>query len=151
MIVGKEMIMLTPEEIRQRTAQFLEAFNRHDLEAIGSGLSDDVTRRLPRLPEPTKGVEAVKGIFKTTFDAFPDATVEFVTQVVEGDHCVVEYVLNGTHTGVLEGGPQPIPPTGKSLRLNGVMIVKVGSDGKIIEMREYYDMATMMAQLGLLG
>ena len=143
--------MPTPEEIREKTAQFLEAFNRHDLEAIGSFYSDDAARVLPRLPEPAKGVEAVKGTYKTTFDAFPDVTMEFTTQVVEGDHDAIEWVMSGTHTGVLEGGPQPIPPTGKSLRLNGLSIVKVRTDGKVIEDQAYYDTATMMAQLGLLG
>ena len=143
--------MPTPQEIRQGNAQYLEAFNRHDLEAIGSLYSEDATRSLPRLPKGAKGVEAVKGTHKTTFGGFPNATIEFITEVVEGDYGVVEWVLSGTHTGVLEGGPQPIPPTGKPLRLNGLTIVKVGSDSKITEERAYYDTATMMAQLGLLG
>jgi len=151
MTVGKEITMPTPQEIRQKNAQFLEALNFHDLEAIGSYYSEDATRSIPRLPEPAKGVEAVKGTYKTTFGGFPDVTFEFCNQVIEGDSNVVEWVMSGTHTGVLEGGPQPIPPTGKTLRLSGVAITKVGPDGKIIEERSYYDMATMMAQLGLLG
>ena len=143
--------MPTPQEIRQKNAQFVEAFNRHDLEAIGSMYSEDATRSLPRLPELAKGVEAVKGTYKTTFGGFPDVTIDFVTEVIEGDYNVIEWVMSGTHTGVLGGGPQPIPPTGKSLRVNGLCIIKVGPDGKITEDRQYYDMTSMMAQLGLLG
>ena len=143
--------MPTPQEIRQKNAQILEALNRHDLEAIGSLYSEDATRSLPRLPEPAKGVEAVKGTYKTTFGGFPDVTFEFSNQVVEGVYDVVEWVMSGTHTGVLEGGPQPIPPTGKSLRLNGLSITRVGPDGKVTEDRAYYDTVEMMAQLGLLG
>ena len=143
--------MPTPEEVRETYAQFVEAYNRHDVAAIGAFYADDAIRALPRSPEPAKGRAAVEETYAGLFAGFPDITIEFTTEVVEGDHSAVEWVFRGTHTGTLEGGPQPIPATGKTVEIRGACILRLNPDGKVAEDRQYYDLAGFMEQLGLMG
>ena len=56
----------------------------------------------------------------------------------------------GTQTGTLEGGPEPIHPTGKQVTMRGASIYKVNAEGKLTVDTICYDRVSMMAQLGLL-
>ena len=60
-----------------------------------------------------------------------------------------EFVGRGTHDGTLMSPQGELPPTGKRLEERFSVVIDV-SDGKITGVREYYDVMTLMAQLGLL-
>jgi len=57
---------------------------------------------------------------------------------------IVEFTITGTHDGELEG----IPPTGRKLELRGMEKFRV-VDGKIQEMRAYFDPQEIPEQLDL--
>ena len=84
------------------------------------------------------------------FSGFPDATVKFSSEVVEGDAVAVPWLMLGTHAGTLEGGPEPIAPTGKRVTITGASIYKVNAQGKLTKDTICYDRVSLMAQLALL-
>jgi hypothetical protein len=53
----------------------------------------------------------------------------------------------GTHTG--EGFPPGVPPTGRAFDVPGTDVWQVGNDGRALTVRAYWDVAGLMAQLGL--
>lgn len=74
--------------------------------------------------------------------AFPDLHARITTEVADGRHVAATMLLTGTHKGDFDG----MPPTGRQLELP-IAIVTSFADQQIIEDREFYDTATMVAQL----
>ena len=58
--------------------------------------------------------------------------------------------MTGTHTGPLETPTgEQIPPTNKRIDLKGAVFGRLNERGEIVEERRYYDVGTMLRQLGL--
>jgi steroid delta-isomerase-like uncharacterized protein len=92
---------------------------------------------------PDQIVEASKG-WK---EAFPDAKGT-ITKVTEGtDTVVLEITWQGTHTGDLHSAMGVIPSSGKRVNLAAVQVVRFKGD-KVAETRHFFDLMTMLAQIG---
>ncbi len=63
-------------------------------------------------------------------------------------HAVVaELEWDGTHNGTLEGPMGPIPASGRHGKVAAVQVVRF-DNGKIREVRHYFDLLTILAQIG---
>ena len=82
--------------------------------------------------------------------AIPDSRFERLELSGTGERVVVEYLLEGTHTGPLVTPRGHIPPTGMELQEHFCDVVDV-SGGRIVQLRSYFDTATLLRQLGLSG
>jgi len=82
--------------------QVLEAFNRHDLDAIMEYFSDDCSFDFPRGPEAYGqrfiGKEKVREALAGRFKGIPDVHYGNDRHWVEGDRGVSEWTLTGTTT-----------------------------------------------------
>ncbi len=96
------------------------------------------------------GIDNVLDVWKGWAKAFPDSKATFHDAFASGDTVVVELTWKGTHTGPLATPSGEVAPTGKSINLRAVQIQEV-KDGKVASTRQYFDMATLMSQLGLKG
>ena len=139
--MGTDKIKLAKEGI--------EAFNDGDWERFAAPLSSDAvyeelaTQR--KVQGPAQIVEASKG-WK---EAFPDAKGT-ITKVTEGaDTVVLEITWQGTHTGDLVSPMGVVPPSRKHVNLSAVQVVRFKGD-KVIETRHFFDLMTMLAQIGAL-
>jgi len=74
--------------------------------------------------------------------AFPDSRTEVDYLMSEGDRVVVHYTFTGTHTGSWAG----LPPTGRTVRIGGMMISRI-ADGRIVEQDFVWDVAAARQQL----
>ncbi len=101
----------------------------------------------PGLPEPLHGVAAVRGFLESFTKAFPDAKMTIRNAIECDNSLAVEITWTGTHLGPLPMGA--IPPTGKKVQVEGCDVFKI-RDGKIVHLRAYLDILTLMAQLGLM-
>lgn len=137
-------------EIEKLDEAMLGAWTNHDLESFLSNCSDDIVWNDPAQPEPLKGKKAAAEFFQTWMTAFPDFEATMVNRVVGDDSVAVEVVFGGTNTGPMDMGGNEIPATGKAVKTTGSYFAKV-SDGKLIELSTYPDLAGMMMQLGLMG
>ena len=81
---------------------FAEAFNRHDVDAIMSHMTDDCVFALSAGPD-RQGVRYVgsaqvrQGILKV-FEAYPDGQWQEPVHFVSGDRGVTEWVFRGTRS-----------------------------------------------------
>ena len=120
-----------------------DAIQQRDFEALrrlfGSGsvhVSGDGAEK--RGPEP---VIAEVRIFTT---AFPDLTVTIRRQHVPDDNVsVIEYSFSGTHHRDLEG----LAPTRKPISMVACSVLEA-QGGTIRREADYFDAATLLAQLG---
>lgn len=86
----------------RRLRELLEAFNRHDLDAIMSFFTDDCVLDMPRGPAPSgahaEGREAVRALLATRFAGLPDVHYGDDRHFVANDRGVSEWLLTGTTT-----------------------------------------------------
>lgn len=80
--------------------------------------------------------------------AFPDLRATILDAVTSGNKVVLELRWDGTHKGPLEGPFGTIPPTNKAGSISASMNVRV-EDGKIAEVHHYFDLLSMLSQLGI--
>jgi len=81
--------------------RFAAAWNRHDLDALMSMMTDDCAFEASAGPDAngqrSEGAEAVRAAFAAVFEAFPDAHWGNARHVVAGDRGVSEWTFTGTH------------------------------------------------------
>jgi predicted ester cyclase len=125
--------MPTEEERRAANKAVVVRFNKEVIEQ-GNEASfrelmarDFVNRSAP--PGAPTGPEGMLFTFSRVLrPAFPDLSVEIHDQVAEGDKVTTRKTIRGTHRGELFG----VPPTGKSVEINVIDIVRV-VDGRYAE------------------
>ena len=113
--------------------QFLEAFNRHDLDAIMAFFADDCCMDLPRGPEPwgtrLTGKDQVRAGCASRFAGLPDAHYGEDRHWVCGDMGFSEWTLTGT----TPSGERVEVRGTDHLEFRGGKIVRKNSFWKIIE------------------
>jgi len=95
-----------------------------------------------------RGKEGLKQFLSGWATAFPDSMVEITNMIVTENKVAVEFVGRGTHTGVLHSPAGDIAPTGKKIDVHFCDIHQI-RNGIIAQQHTYYDLMTMMRQLGL--
>ncbi|WP_424449420.1 ester cyclase [Microbacterium arborescens] len=128
---------MEPWEMHAWYADYLEACNRHDLEAIRSFIDPNVRRA--HLPG---GVDAWMTDVIELLDAFPDWQVRRIQLVVEDDRIAAHVRASGTHTGSFRG----IRATRRHVNVAEFGFLRVAR-GRIVEFAGTTDHASLVAQL----
>jgi len=132
---------MDPAELMRRA---YELISNGDLDAFAELLSEDfVEHEVSPGLEPTKA--GVLQFFTMYRAGFPDLKMEPERMFVDGDTVASYFRATGTHSGEFMG----IPPTGKSIDVHGVDIVRFGDDGVGREHWGVFDVMGMMQQLGV--
>jgi ketosteroid isomerase-like protein len=109
--------------------EILDAFNRHDLDAIMEFFGDDCTFDFPRGPDPWGaryvGKSAIRRGLARRFEGIPDVHYSEDRHWAAGDRGVSEWLLTGT---TREGVP---------VRVRGCDLWKF-SDGKVVYKDSYW-------------
>ena len=131
---------MVPNELIDR---FLAGLS-HDLPTFMTVFTDDIVYfDVPLLAE-MKGKEELKNFAVAFFAAFPD--VQFTRTsppVVSGDRAAVTWRVTGTQKGQF----LDVPATNKTMDVMGVSMMEF-KDGKIARNSDYWDMATLLRQIG---
>jgi steroid delta-isomerase-like uncharacterized protein len=126
----------------------IAAENSQDLAALLDGMTDDCFNLI--VPDPHRlyaGPEEVARRYRGLWTTFPDLKGEMRRIVsVQEDSAVSEHTLSGTQRGSLFG----VPPTGRFVEVETAVIWDI-VDGRIRGETVYFDVATMLRQIGHLG
>lgn len=128
------------------------AFNAHDVAASAKHLSAAVTWSRGD-GSSLRGREILATHLEELLSAFPDASLSNVQLLaLEPDAVLVEWVLEATHLGAwrLPNCQEPIPPTGRAIRIIGADLVRFNSSGEIASHDARIDTAALLTQLGVL-
>lgn len=123
--------------MREWHAEYLEACNRHDLDAIRSFVDPAVRRA--HLPA---GVEAWIGDMADLFHGFADLRWRRIQLVIEEDRIAAHLRASGTHTGPFRG----IAPTRRHVNVAEFGMMRV-VNGRITEFTGTTDDVELLAQL----
>ena len=94
-------------------------------------------------PDGPEGLKMVASVFG---GGFSDWDITLDDQIAEGDKVATRWIASATHTGSLQG----MPPTGKSVRVTGVNVMRF-AEGKIVESWFNFDMLSLLQQLGAIA
>jgi steroid delta-isomerase-like uncharacterized protein len=126
-----------------------EELSSSDWELISKTIDELVEPdALVRAPTPpgVRGAQALKHVFGMLHRTFPDLRITVDDVIAEGDKVVSRNTVTGTHQGEYMG----IPPTGKSITYNEIVVLRF-DDGRIAETWGVVDVLSQMKQLGLVA
>jgi steroid delta-isomerase-like uncharacterized protein len=128
-------------------AYFAAALDRGDLEDALRQLRHDVEFASPAAQ--IRGRDELRSYLEGFARAFPDARYQLSWGVESGSRVALEGVYSATHTGTLRmPDGSELAATGRHVSVPFVALFDVPGDA-ISSHRAYWDVATVMAQLGL--
>ena len=117
-----------------------DAISNHNLDLLDHYIVPDyVNHKMPG------GLQAVKQMFSTLLEAFPDLGMSVDSIGAEGDRVWVRTTMQGTQQGPFMG----MPPSGRTFAVTTVNEVRV-ENGKVVEEWGVTDTLAMWQQLGLM-
>jgi steroid delta-isomerase-like uncharacterized protein len=81
--------------------------------------------------------------------AFPDSRATFIREFASEDTAVLELVWKGVHSGPLHTTAGVIPGSNKPIEMPACQVVRV-EGGKIKNSTHYFDLLTMLTQIGVI-
>ena len=95
-----------------------------DVDGFAEVLTDDFIEH-EELPGGGPGKEGTKAFFRGFIAAFPDLQIAVEDVLSSGDKVVARGIVTGTNQGPFMG----MPPTGKSIRVQLIDIIRFDDDG----------------------
>lgn len=126
------------------------AYNKKDWDGVRAAITADFVYDEVGTHRKTEGADKFIEGWQGWATAFPDSNASFENAFVSGDNVVLEMTWRGKHTGPMGTPDGEIPATGKSMEMRACQITEI-HDGKVKSIRHYFDMMTLMQQLGLAG
>ena len=134
--------MATPKANKEHVRRVEDMVNDKDQEVLSEIFADDLVVHFHGGREELHGLDEYREYLAETYEGFPDLTITFEDVIAEDDKVSVRYTGSGTHEGEYEG----IEPTGETVDLSGMRIVRV-EDGEIVEAWGQRDDIGVLAQL----
>jgi predicted ester cyclase len=141
---------MSEQENIKAAHSFFEAWNANDLSKAAPYEADGFVVEAPGSPAPMNSAQN-RAYNQNFLSAFPGSKFEVLLDVVQGDYVVTHWrVSGGKHSGTLYSpSGTPIPPTGKAATVVGSSTFLI-KNGKIVHGWTFWDMASLLSQLGLL-
>jgi steroid delta-isomerase-like uncharacterized protein len=128
--------------------QMADAVQRRDADAMAALYTQDATVHHPLYPEPARGRDVIRASQEPLFKAITDVDVQ-VRSILTGENtCAAEVIIKATQIGALDFGAKTIAATGRRIEVHEVWAFDLDPNGLIVEERDYFDTAALLAQLG---
>ena len=124
--------------------RWVDAVNRGDVSEADAVFASDCVVHITGVADAIVGVAAWKAFAQGILTAFPDIQFTMKDQIVDGNLVALRWTARGTHTGPLG----PLPPTGRSISIDGLLMDRF-ENGRVVERWEQYDQPVMLQQLGV--
>jgi steroid delta-isomerase-like uncharacterized protein len=136
----------SPDENKQIVRRFVEeCWNQGSLNEVTELLADQVHFHDPVFPNMNPGIQNIKNHIESCRKAFPDLKFTVDDTIAERNEVVVHWTAHGTHKGPFLN----MQPTNRRVTIDGTSIYRL-EEGKITESHANWNLATMMAQLGVI-
>ena len=139
--------MVSQQQLVDAAKAPLIAFNEKDWDAVRASITPDFVYDEVATNRKAQGGDQVISLWQGWAAAFPDARATF-HRALPGDSTVVlELSWQGTHRGPLQTSQGSIAATGKRIDIRACVVTEIAGEKAKLQ-RHYFDMATMMEQLG---
>jgi steroid delta-isomerase-like uncharacterized protein len=125
--------------------------NAGDFKGLRSLYAEDIHEDLPSTQRRVEGADAMVDAYREWTQAFPDLRGTLNGAHADGPTVTVEATFAGTWSQPLQRpGALQKTPTDRPMTVNICEVMEV-EDGKIVAARAYYDMLTILQQIGVIG
>ena len=124
------------------------AYGKKDWDALRAAITPSFLYEEVATHRKMRGVDQFLAGWQGWATALPDSKATIQNAFVSGDTVVLEVTWRGTHKGPLQTPTGQIAATGKPIEIEACLVYHIAG-GKPESMRQYFDMATMMQQLGV--
>jgi steroid delta-isomerase-like uncharacterized protein len=140
---------VSPQSLIESAKGLITAYNDRNWDKAKAAITTDFLYDEVATGRKVEGADATLDAWKGWAQAFPDSKGSFDRAHVAGnDTVVLELTWRGTHQGPLGTAMGNIAPTGKSIEIRAVAIVEMKGE-KARSQRHFFDMATLLQQIGL--
>jgi steroid delta-isomerase-like uncharacterized protein len=129
--------------------EFLDAWNARDVEAVVGFLHEDVVYTDVPLGARVEGRAAVREFATRIMSAYSSDFRRELGEIVVADGTTYAFEWTETGTNDLGAPGSRFPRTGRPFSFPVVSIGRL-RDGRIVEHRDYWDLADYLQQVGLL-
>ena len=135
------------DQMKQTTQRFLDMWFAGKSDGIEEIVAEQFTSHMDFPGITSTGVQQVKDMIAVSHTTFPDAQMEGLHLVAEGDRVVAHYKWKGVNSGSMS---EDMPATNKPVDVYSVDILRF-ENGKVVEYWGYMEEMKMMEQLGMMG
>jgi len=125
----------------------ITAYNEKDWNAVTTVLAPGCVYDEVATHRRIEGINDILTAWRGWATALPDSKASFDNVSASGNTVTLEITWRGTHTGPLQTPGGAIPPSGRKMEIRACQVVEV-ADGRVNAIRHYFDMATLLQQLG---
>jgi steroid delta-isomerase-like uncharacterized protein len=142
---------LSPQAlINAAKAPFL-AYNEKNWDKARASMAPDFVYDEVASGRKVTGIDETLGLWKGWAEAFPDSKGTFHdAYAAENGTVVLEVTWKGTHQGPLQTPKGSIAATGKRIEVRACAVVELAGEKARVQ-RHYFDMATLLQQIGVGG
>ena len=135
------------QDIMDIARDIVDAFNQSDWERSRALLTPNTVYNELGTQRSLKGPDEIVGALQAWKQAMPDVKGTVTNCVASGNTVTMELSWTGTQTGPMEGSAGTIPPSGKSQTTPAAWVFEFDGN-QVTESRHYFDMVTLLTQLG---
>ena len=125
----------------------ITAYNNKDWNAVADTLAPSCVYDEIATHRRVQGISDIETAWRGWATAMPDSKGSFDSVSVSGNTVTLELTWRGTQSGPLQTPTGALPPSGRKIEIRACQVVDV-ADGKVQAIRHYFDMATLLQQLG---
>jgi steroid delta-isomerase-like uncharacterized protein len=140
--------MIPQQQLIEAARAPLLGFNEKDWKAVRAAITPGFVYDEVATGRTARGADDVIALWQGWASAFPDARASFHRELSSGDSVVFEVTWRGTHQGPLQTPEGAVPPTGKRIEVRACFVVDM-QDDKPARERHYFDMGTLLQQIGV--
>ena len=142
--------VVSPRQLIDAAKAPVLAFNEKNWTAVRAAITSDFLYDEVGTARKVQGADETIAMWQGWATAIPDARATFHQELASGNAAVLEVTWKGTHNGPLQTPTGTIPATGKRIEVRACMVVEIAGDKAKVQ-RHYFDMATLLQQLGVTG
>ena len=141
---------VSPQALIDAAKAPLIAYNDKKWDKVKAGMTAGFVYDEIATGRKVEGADAAITLWQGWAQAFPDSKATFHAALASGNGVVLEVTWKGTHKGPLQTPKGSIPATGKSIEIRACVVAELAGE-KVKLQRHYFDMATLLQQLGVAG
>ena len=139
---------MADQDIIKLAQEFFDAHNAGDDDRMGATLADDVKYNELGTQRRLQGPQAVITVHQEWRQTFPDVKGTIQNIFVSGNQALAEMTFDGTFQGDMVTPGGTIPANGKRIEQFPTAFVYEVEGGKIKEIRQYFDVMSLLQQIG---
>ena len=138
---------MSEQDLIRLARENVEAWGDGDWQRLRAPFAPDVVYHELGTQRRLEGVEELVQDYQGWKEACPDGTGRVTNAIASGNSVALEVIWTGTQTGPLVGPGGTIPPSGKAWTVPAAQVITFRGD-KIVEFRHYFDLLTLLQQIG---